>query len=67
MKIRVLIERDGKEKNVKLKSGSVGSLLDSLDINPESVIIARGKDLLTERHKLEDGEKIRIIHIKASE
>ncbi len=66
MKIRVFMERENKERIVKI-NGKVGDLLQKLGINPESVIIARGRDLLTENSPLKPRDKIRIIHIKASD
>ena len=67
MKIRVLIEREKKERIVKINRSRVGDLLGKLGINPESVIVAKGRDLLTGDAPLKDGEKLRIIHIKASD
>ncbi len=66
MKIRVFMERENKERIVKI-NGKVGDLLQKMGINPESVIIARGKNLVTEGSALKNGEKLRIIHIKASD
>ena len=67
MKIRAFLERENREKVIKIGSGKVGNLLERLGINPESVIIARGGSLVTEEHKLTGGDKFRIIHIKASD
>ena len=67
MKIQVFLEREKKEKTLKLKSGKVRDLLKILGINPEAVIIARGRDLVTADFPLKDGERFRIIHIKASD
>lgn len=66
MKIRAFMERENRERVVKI-NGNAGDLLQKLGINPESVIIARGEDLLTEKSPLKPGEKLRIIHIKASD
>ena len=66
MKIRAFMERENKERVVKI-NGNAGDLLRKLGINPESVIIARGRDLVTEDFPLKDREKLRIIHIKASD
>jgi sulfur carrier protein ThiS len=66
MKIRVFMEREGRERVVRVK-GRAGDLLRKLGINPESVIIARGRDLVTEDSPLRPGDKIRIIHIKVSD
>lgn len=67
MKIRVLIERERREKTIKLKAGRVGNLLEALGINPEAVIVARGRDLLAGCRPLRVGDRVRVIHIKASD
>lgn len=67
MKIQVLIKREKKGRTVRLKSGRVGDLLDALGINPESVIVARGSNLLAACRPLRNGDKISVIHIKASD
>jgi sulfur carrier protein ThiS len=65
MRVRAFIERDGKERTVR--AGNVGDLLKGLGINPESVIAARGKDLLAETRALKRGDRVRVIHIKAAD
>lgn len=66
MKIRAFIERENRERTVRAK-GKVGDLLDSLGINPESVIVARKGNLVTEKSPLKEGGRLRIIHIKATD
>lgn len=67
MRIRAFLEREGRERAVKLGKGNVRDLLDKLGINPESVIVARDKDLLADCSPLKPGDRLKIIHIKASE
>lgn len=67
MKVKVFLAREKKNLVMDMPKGTVSDVLKKLSINPESVIIAKGKDLVTEVEKLRDGLSLKIIHIKVSE
>ena len=66
MRVRAFIERERKWRTVEMKRGRTGDLLQKLGINQESVIVVKGKDLVADS-PLRDGDRFRIIHIKATE
>jgi len=62
MNMNVLIEKTGKCIKIKFK-GDVGLLLSRLKINPETVIVIRNNELVTEKDALNDKDKIKIMSV----
>jgi sulfur carrier protein ThiS len=58
----VLIEKTGKKTKVRFK-GKVCALLSKLKINPETVLVVRNGELITEEADLLDRDKITIISV----
>lgn len=62
--VKMEVKLKGKEKEVKLKEGStVKDLLEALEINPETVLVEREKEIIPETEELKDGDQIHIINI----
>jgi sulfur carrier protein ThiS len=58
----VFIEKTGKKIKLMFR-GNVGSLLDKLKINSETVIVVRNNMLLTERDTLKNKDFIKIMSV----
>jgi sulfur carrier protein ThiS len=60
--MEILIEKTRKIVRLKFE-GKVSSLLSKLKINPETVLVVREKELMTEEDYLQDKDKIRIMSV----
>lgn len=60
--MEVIFEKDDSRKEVKY-SGTVRGLLKELCINPETVIIARGNDIIDLDEPVKDSESIMVISV----
>ena len=60
--MKVLIERPRKQMEIGYE-GSVEGLLKKLEVNPETVIVSRNGELVTEDEKLEKEDDIRIMSV----
>lgn len=63
MKIHVENEIDNSKQTVLLKNGTVLDLLTKLNINPETVLVIRNSNVLTEDIKLNDNDTIEILSV----
>ncbi|MBI2107822.1 MoaD/ThiS family protein [Candidatus Woesearchaeota archaeon] len=64
MRINVSIDREKGKRNVELGiDSSVKDLLNSLRINPVTVIVARNNELIPENEKLNDNDEVRILSV----
>lgn len=64
MRINVSIDREKGRRNVELGiDSSVKDLLNSLRINPVTVIVARNNELIPENEKLNDNDEVRILSV----
>jgi len=61
MKIKVFIERTEETKVVSAKNSR--EAMDNLAINPQTVIITRNNELITEDEKLNDGDEIKLLSV----
>lgn len=59
--MKVFIEREDKEVNVKAKT--VKELLKKLNINPVTVIVAKNNELVTDDTKLSEKDDIKLISV----
>lgn len=64
MQINVFIEREKKNKKVKLDEfSSLKDLLNELKINPVTVIATRNNELIPENEKLNANDEIKILPV----
>lgn len=64
MKIIVLIEKDNNStKNINFTGSSVHDLLRQLEINPETVLVTRNDEVITEDVSLKDNDKVEILSV----
>ncbi|WP_022847046.1 MULTISPECIES: ubiquitin family protein [unclassified Desulfurobacterium] len=59
----ISVEIDGKVITVPIKKRSirVDSLLEKLSIYPETAVVIRGKELLCDDDRINEGEKVKIV------
>ena len=60
--MKVFIEIQNKSRELKF-SGTVSKLLQLLKINPETVIVAKNSELVTEDEKLKDSDEVRLLSV----
>ena len=60
--MEVFIESENKKKRIRFK-GSASQLLEFLKINPETVIIAKNDELVTEDERLMDEDEVKILSV----
>jgi sulfur carrier protein ThiS len=60
--MRIFIEESNQHKTLKF-SGTAGKLLKKLNINPETVLIAKNNELITEDESLSDKDEIKILSV----
>ena len=68
MKIKVVLERQGKEIKVDVKEGSsVKDLLEEVNkkekVNPTEVIFVKDDRVVTESEELEEGDEIKFLSV----
>lgn len=60
--MQVYIEREKRTESLDF-SGKARDLLTKLEINPETIVITRNGNLITEDDKVEKGDEIKIISV----
>ena len=64
MRIRVFLGKDG-ERILDIQKGrSIESILKSLKINPQTVIVSRNGEIVAEQEILNEKDTLRIIKVK---
>ncbi len=64
MRVRAVVEPEGREETVDLPEAGVGlDLLKALDLPPDLYILTRGDQILTEDEPLEDDDEIRLLGV----
>ncbi len=63
MEIDLFIERDNSTKNILFSESTVLELLRHLKINPETVIVVRNNEVITEKELLCDKDKIELLSV----
>lgn len=61
MKITVKNERDSTVKNIEFAGNSVQQLLKQLKINPETVLVVRKNEVITETEIIRDKDVLEIL------
>ena len=60
--MEVFIESENKAKKIKF-TGTVSQLLVKLNVNPETVIISKNRELVTENEKLTDTDDVKLLSV----
>jgi len=60
--MRIYIEREGRQREISFK-GTVRELLHNLNINPETVLVASGNNLLTADTNISGKEEIKVLSV----
>lgn len=60
--MKLFIEAEGSNKKIKF-SGTVSQLLQLLKVNPETVIVAKNNELVTENEKLSDKDEVKLLSV----
>lgn len=64
MKINAYIERTNVNQSLNIKdNANVSDLLKELKINPITVIVTRNNEVITEKEKLKDNDKLEILSV----
>ena len=61
MKIDVFLERTDENRTVEARS--IPEILEKLDINPQTVIVVKNDELVTEDETLEEKDKIKLLSV----
>ena len=62
--VNIFIDRENKNSKIEVDSSSlVADLLKKLNINPVTVIVSRGDELILEDEKLKDNDEIKILSV----
>ena len=60
-KLKVFIEREN--KNIEVEARDVKELMKKLNLNPETVLISRNNELITDDIDLEDNDEIKFLSV----
>ncbi|MBS3133362.1 MoaD/ThiS family protein [Candidatus Woesearchaeota archaeon] len=60
--MELFIEAENKRKKLKF-SGTVSQLLQKLKVNPETVIVAKNNQFVTENEKLADKDDVKLLSV----
>jgi len=60
-KLRVFIEREN--KNINVEARDIKDLMKKLKLNPETVLISRNNELITDDIDLEDNDEIKFLSV----
>ncbi|PIZ51449.1 hypothetical protein COY27_03600 [Candidatus Woesearchaeota archaeon CG_4_10_14_0_2_um_filter_33_13] len=63
MNILIKRETEQKQKNISFSKNTVKDLLEQLKINPETVILTRNNEVLTEDDVLNDKDSLEILNV----
>lgn len=63
MEINIFIEKENRTDTVNFNKSLVSDLLKEMNINPETVIVVRSGEVLTEKEILQDKDKIELLSV----
>lgn len=65
MKVKVFLEKEKSHRTVDVRrSQTIESLLKKLRINPQTVIVSRNGEIVTEQETLEEKDELKIFSVK---
>ncbi|MBS3126846.1 MoaD/ThiS family protein [Candidatus Woesearchaeota archaeon] len=63
MELRIINERDQTTQDIAFAGKTVFELLTSLNINPETVLVVRNKEVITEDEAVRDQDVLEILSV----
>lgn len=63
MEIELFIERENNTQGIEFKGTTVLDLLKQIRVNPETVIVVRRGEVITEQESLKDKDKIELLSV----
>jgi sulfur carrier protein len=60
--MKIFIEKTNQEKQIRFK-GTASALLKELNINPETILIVKNNEVITEDEQLSDKDDIKLLSI----
>lgn len=63
MEIELFIEKENRTDTINFLGNSVHDLLKKIKVNPETVIVVRQAEVLTEKEILSDKDKIELLSV----
>ena len=61
--VTIHFEKDNTTKSIKTKAKTVIELLRELKINPETILITRNNEVITEDEKISEDDKLEILSV----
>ena len=63
MKVIVKDERTNTNRNIEFEGQTVTQLLKCLNVNPETVLVVKNSEVITEEETLEDNDTIELLSV----
>tara|TARA_Y100000310_G_scaffold337445_1_gene424532 strand:+ start:105 stop:308 length:204 start_codon:yes stop_codon:yes gene_type:complete len=63
MNIEVYFEREQTSKKIEFSGITVDDLLKQLEVNPETVIVTKNKEVVTEDEPLSNNDKLELLNV----
>ena len=60
--MKLFLEQQNQNKEIRF-TGTVGGLLKHIAVNPETVLVSRGDELLTESDQVSDTDSIKLLSV----
>ncbi|MCJ7817198.1 MAG: MoaD/ThiS family protein [Candidatus Aenigmarchaeota archaeon] len=65
MRVKVFLERENAHKSMEIpKDHTIESLLKRMKINPQTVIVVKNGDIVSEQESLKGNDSLKIIKVK---
>ncbi|MCX6814962.1 MAG: MoaD/ThiS family protein [Candidatus Aenigmarchaeota archaeon] len=65
MRVKVFLEKENAHKSMEIpKDHTIESLLKRMKINPQTVIVSRNGEVVTEQEILDDKDELKIFSVK---
>ena len=63
MNIEVYFEREQTKKKIEFSGTTVDDLLKQLNVNPETVLVTKNEEVVTEDEKLSDNDCLELLNV----
>ena len=63
MNIEVYFEREQTKKKIEFSGTTVDDLLKQLNVNPETVLVTKNEEVVTEDEKLSDNDSLELLNV----
>ncbi len=63
MNIEVYFEREQTKKKIEFSGTTVNDLLKQLNVNPETVLVTKNEEVVTEDEKLSDNDCLELLNV----